>query len=762
MYLNRSFLSLLLALSLLLCLLCASVAAAAPAYPGVISVTEPATGKTIAVRNGGDEYFSFMTDESGDLIELYGGYYYYLRELGAQYVTASRVTGGYVQGASDMEERVKPGGEGFKDKLSTFRAAMEKTSYSMQSGMVGASSIPQIPQDYDINSDGSLDAGKNSIVYLSDGVLENIKVPQKQSTCPLVVLHITYSDLGAAFDDAAWHKRIFDDGVADYYSTVSNGSFTYVPAAESDGTANDGVITVELPIFAPLWARGSADNLNCDKGVMAGVYAGTDGRNYAIYNSSSLFAYGMLKAAQYLGDLTVYDRNSDGYVSPTEMAFVMVVSGYEAAYQGSGAVQNRPAVWAHSGNTNSYLYTPDKSDAFGYDLGVKVGGVQVYKYTQLGEVSTGALSKSGGSYVWNGAKQMQFGTICHELGHDLGLMDLYDTSYSDLSLSVNSLSLMAGGNWGGYPGQEDGISPTHIDAYDKAFLGFYAAQSGDQGRTYTLYASEPEASYNLLRVNTGDPNIYYLLENRRYSGYDRGLSISYFDITGKLGGIVVWRVDQNAVSKYWNTNTLNAHDGEYAIMPVFHNDLPWEPFWGGSYYSMGDTLVLPEGNIPLTFYDVSDQAMQVHIGYVQPGLSDGSGGGDGYSGTCYSFKSAPARNADGSVSATVDADCKAFVSVQVDGKLLERSSYDVSCGSTVITLHKDYVSSLSDGEHMLRVQFTDGRAEIAFSRHPQGALSVETAAAVPATGSAPLGIFLAAMAFLPLLLWLCRRGRSPR
>lgn len=153
----------------------------------------------------------------------------------------------------------------------------------------------------------------------------SITAPAKADQCPLLVLKVGFNDVKCLFTDQEWNQRIFGNGstgnsVSDYYSKMSNGKFTYVPAAESAGALNDGVIDVTLPIDRPLYASGGAGQ-NYDKGARAGMYTGTDNHTYIIYNQASLYMYA-LNAADNDIDYKSYDRNGDGYISPTELAVV--------------------------------------------------------------------------------------------------------------------------------------------------------------------------------------------------------------------------------------------------------------------------------------------------------------------------------------------------------------------------------------------------------------------------------------------------------
>ena len=59
----------------------------------------------------------------------------------------------------------------------------------------------------------------------------------------------------------------------------------------------------------------------------------------------------------------------------------------------------------------------------------------------------------------------------------------------------------------------------------------------------------------------------------------------------------------------------------------------------------------------------------------------------------------------------IDADFSLFDGkLYIDGILVDAKNYKVESGSTVITLNKEYVDSLSAGEHTIKVEFNDGGA----------------------------------------------------
>lgn len=61
---------------------------------------------------------------------------------------------------------------------------------------------------------------------------------------------------------------------------------------------------------------------------------------------------------------------------------------------------------------------------------------------------------------------------------------------------------------------------------------------------------------------------------------------------------------------------------------------------------------------------------------------------------------------------TVDVDFEKFTNVMIDGVLMDTSHYSAAKGSTIITVKKEYLKTISAGNHVLRINFTDGYAEV--------------------------------------------------
>lgn len=248
-------------------------------------------------------------------------------------------------------------------------------------------------------------------------------------------------------------------------------------------------------------------------------------------------------------DFATYDTDGDQIVSPRELAIMLVVSGYEASY--SLGVQEK-TVWAHSWSTGGVLLGDDPQTA-----------VKVRKYTMIGEVHASSLDNED-------AHMAPIGTACHELGHDLGLMDYYNTTYAVGWDTPDFFSLMGGGSWGqgpddAYPGE----SPVHLDAYSKWYLGFCQGQElSDDATDNVLPPAAASTDYTFFKV--GGNNEYFLIENRSQENFDAGLNIW---LNGQDSTVVIWHIDENILQPYWDRNQINSAGHIPGIVVEYSGDL---------------------------------------------------------------------------------------------------------------------------------------------------------------------------------------------
>ncbi|ENQ3106064.1 M6 family metalloprotease domain-containing protein [Bacillus cereus] len=300
-----------------------------------------------------------------------------------------------------------------------------------------------------------------------DGTVTPISGPQK-----LLVVLIGFTDVDIAYNDNDWSNRFFSanqKSVKNYYNEVSNGKAQITPASETYGTQNDGVVKVKLDYAHP----------------------DTSGKDIRTVITDAL------AKADPTVNFASFDTNNDQVINSKDSFYIVtVLAGNEEA--SGGAVPN---VWAHQ------WYAPNTN----HD-GVTVSGM----YTTQGEKQYGHMAT--------------IGIPAHELGHSLGLPDLYGVNNH-----VGGLSIMANGAWNSLQGEDYGATPDHMDAWSKVKLGFVTPTVVNTTNNFTLNAIPN--NYNVLKVPLKD-NTYFLVENREKVGYDASLPTN-------SGGVAVWHIDES-------------------------------------------------------------------------------------------------------------------------------------------------------------------------------------------------------------------------
>lgn len=218
---------------------------------------------------------------------------------------------------------------------------------------------------------------------------------------------------------------------------------------------------------------------------VAGPYMADHNMSY--YGASSLghdrYPMGLIIEAVHKAesdvDFTQFDNDKDGVVDGVHIIY----AGYG---EESGGGSN--AIWAHSSSISE-----------------SVDGVVVRKYSCSPELRGN-----------NGQSMTHIGVICHELGHVFGCMDYYDTDYDTGGqyMGTGMWDIMGSGNWNGY-----GSTPAHFnpDVRSRVF-GWTNVQALDGSQDKIDMDAE-----SIYRINTGTDNEYFLLENRRQSGFDVGI-----------------------------------------------------------------------------------------------------------------------------------------------------------------------------------------------------------------------------------------------
>lgn len=227
-------------------------------------------------------------------------------------------------------------------------------------------------------------------------------------------------------------------------------------------------------------------------------------------------------------DFSKYDTDRDGIVSPYELHIVIFHSG--SGQEKSGDASD---IWSHR---------------FSLASPVRTRGVVVEGYLMM-------------------AHDSPLGVLCHEMGHDLGLFDIYDT-FTGKSV-LGSWSLMDRGAWNGDYPRSPGDTPAYPSAYERMILGWIKpAQVGSETRKVDIAAASnagaPEAESAVRIEVPGTSGKEYLLFENRYkvSGtFDEGAPPRL----QRENGILVYHVDERMPDRTYYGYANDSRNSHYRV-----------------------------------------------------------------------------------------------------------------------------------------------------------------------------------------------------
>jgi M6 family metalloprotease-like protein/uncharacterized repeat protein (TIGR02543 family) len=344
----------------------------------------------------------------------------------------------------------------------------------------------------------------------------------------------TYGEQWAYTTEDEWEKSVFgDEGktIKNYYLNMSKGNFYFKPAKETYGKADNGIVYVTVNIPHPA-ASGEGDHPTRVKALAI--------------------------VSEYV-DFASYDTNGNGYLDYTELTISFIIAGYNTKW---GSNSNGTQVWGTSNYQNAGSTGNIRVDGV-----VALNGLHGGRFTVDGECRND-LGKPN--------RIISIGTLTHELGHVLGAADLYTYSGYTYLGGPGDKALQGTGSNNYRAGEKSGDSPAAVDPYHLIEYGFEKSSVVYDG-TYTLYSRETEEGYNIIRINTTNPDLYYLVENRYTedpASYDGNIGSRDADDDGKHDvlnyGIMVWRVYQDVMDKYTLPNcSKNGAPDRAGLHPVY-------------------------------------------------------------------------------------------------------------------------------------------------------------------------------------------------
>lgn len=483
----RFFSACILALVALCCLASARPdhALATPALPFATTVTEP-DGASLTVIQKGDEHQNRVETRDGFTVGRHSdGYWYYVEGYkGSEPVLSS--TRAHKKAPSQIKK-------GLRQEASSLRAG----SASISAAEVG---------------------GAPSFANFSGHLL---------------IILVSFTNKAGTYTEADYADYLMK--ISNYYNTVSYGNAKLSPAAETYGTANNGVVG---------WLNVGYAHPNTGSGWGA---------------KNQQLAYDAVMAASSYVDFAAYDTNQDGYVDSSELGILVVAAGYESSYTPGAS----PGIWAHA----SCLSPAPAIN------GVTVGGCgKGLAFAEMGELHSTHINT--------------LGTGVHELGHAIfQFPDLYDVDGS--SKGIGNYGVMSYGCWG-YSNADSfaGQTPVLPSAYTKYRAGWILPSKARGTLTLTATGDPASTATNSAAIFNGTTgNEFFLMENRGDYGYDRGLE-RLFGVF--KGGLAVWHVDTNKSSNTTECYPTSNCSSTHLMVALEQADGKWDIDKSVNYGDSGD------------------------------------------------------------------------------------------------------------------------------------------------------------------------------
>jgi M6 family metalloprotease-like protein len=255
------------------------------------------------------------------------------------------------------------------------------------------------------------------------------------------------------------------------------------------------------------------------------------GNNYGLGSDgqTGAFLFEMVEAVDPTVDFGLFDNDGPDGI-PNSGDDDGTVDGVAFQFLEVSASCGGPGIWPHRSRLQNW---EDREAFVSDDVAAGGGFIVVNDYTIQSAVDCG------------GVEVQKATTIAHELGHVLGLPDLYDRSQGLLPEErrwvVGCWDLMAAGSWGcGTMNREEWVRPTHFGAWERERLGWLSALEVVGDVLDQEYVLDPvQAGEQVLKIplDAGPPGTqteYLLIEYRTKEGFDLDLPAS---------GVLIYHVD---------------------------------------------------------------------------------------------------------------------------------------------------------------------------------------------------------------------------
>lgn len=501
-------------------------------------------GAQITIRGFGDEFFNWVEDEYGNVI-------------------AYNAKSGNWHYATVQDGCIVPSGTVVNPLFMPFSETITRSDLQPLIDNIDRSKFNKI-----ITVSDSL-TGINAAISPSSSGLAN-------NNPAMLVLLIEYNDIRLTQGIDYWHNHHFDFGttgstVNNYFAEASNGAFAFKPAVFKNAPV--GKITAGLPggVSEIEFAADGAVRVKLNKNHP--TYYNGIGMNEDI-NIAFAAIY------QYI-DFTSINKFLTNYIKREDFHVSVVTAGWE----NSTGVNDDKLQRVHA-HANTISVGIDGGDMLPISVDMKKGGL--VSFNVQGELYSGKIDAN--------SIPMGIGVTVHELGHSLGLPDLYDTS--GLSSGIGPFCVMSSGSWGAKAGENSGDTPVHLSAWAKIELGFLAPEviQSDEYKEVNL-ANISSDDYSVLKLTSTiarDPLQYFLVENRGLVGYDAGFfGFGISSENNNNGGVIVYHIDES-MKIYVGSENANKNRRLVNVLPADNNNLlnknqPTNGYGGSNFFFSTDT-----------------------------------------------------------------------------------------------------------------------------------------------------------------------------
>lgn len=490
---------------------------AVPASPFPVEAAQ-SDGTIIKVYNKGDEYFNWSEDENGSVI----AYDPESKNWCFAYINNEKILPNPDFAVGSETSKIDPNGfingGGIGDLFKSSKNNFEDIKFKNETANSGISKAPEI------NGEKKIRQNQKILLFL----IEFADIKLDDST-------------GARWYNSYFNTDAYVNSVANYYREVSGGKNIFIPANTS-GISTGTRSNLTLPdfldyynnnIYGTPWVKNGNTSVTISQTGYNGVVKATFNKAHPIpqwgydqngddnYNTSAMIAFA-LKAFRQLNPAFDFSGAFTGNANQ-DLHIVAVIAGGEA----SGGYSQTGQMWAHKWN-------------FHADIIGQTSGSYHPSYMAHGEMYD--INKN----------PLEIGVPCHELGHMLGLPDLYDITIDkdgrSASEGIGPYSLMSHGSWGSGNGAIPGSSPVHLDAWSKIELGYYTPVKINSGGYWEGAIESIAGNYSIIELtDAADKDQYFLLENRTAdAGYDKGFF--RFGIRASQnnnGGILIYHIDES-------------------------------------------------------------------------------------------------------------------------------------------------------------------------------------------------------------------------